>query len=117
MAIESINPADGTLIRRFEALTDEQLEGKIAAAAEAFRASRTVPVEHRALCMRKLATLLEHETDELAALVTTEMGKPIGASAQEVLKCAAVCRFYAENAARMLAPEPVETEASSSYVR
>ncbi len=117
MAIESINPATGKLLRRFEALDDSQTRERIGFAAEAFGGFRVVPVEHRALWMRKLATLLEAETEELAATVTAEMGKPIKAARQEVLKCATVCRFYAENAGRILAPEPVPTEASSSYVR
>lgn len=117
MAIESINPANGKLLRRFEALSETQTRQRIGLAADAFGSGKTVPVEHRALCMRKLATLLEQETDELAATITSEMGKPIEASRQEVLKCARVCRFYAEFAVRMLAPEPVQTEASSSYVR
>ena len=117
MAIESINPANGRVLRRFEALNETQARQRIAVAAEAFHAYRGVPVEHRALWMRKLATLLEQETEELATTITLEMGKPIDASRQEVLKCATVCRFYAEFAARMLAPEPVQTEASSSYVR
>ena len=117
MAIESINPATGELLRGFEALTELQVRQRIALAADAAASYRSVPVEHRALWMRKLAILLEGETEELAVTITTEMGKPLEAARQEVLKCATVCRFYAENAARMLAPEPVQTEASSSYVR
>lgn len=117
MAIESINPANGKLLQRFEALSEAQARERIGRAAEAFLSYRMVPVEHRALWMRKLATLLEGETEELATTITSEMGKPIESARQEVLKCATVCRFYAENAARMLAPEPVQTEASSSYVR
>ena len=117
MAIESINPANGKLLRRFQALTEAQVRQRIELAADAFLNHRLVPVEHRALWMRKLATLLDGEKEELATMITCEMGKPIEASRQEISKCAAVCRFYAENAARMLAPEPVQTEASSSYVR
>ena len=117
MSIQSINPANGRVLRSFDALSEVQTRQRIAIAAEAFHDFRTVPVEHRALWMRKLATLLEGETEDLAVTITCEMGKPLEAARQEVLKCATVCRFYAENAARMLAPEPVQTEASSSYVR
>ena len=116
MPIESINPANGRLLRRFEPLTDEAIRQKIALAAEAFQAYGMVPLEHRALCMRKLAAILEMETEDLAVLITTEMGKPIQASRQEVLKCANACRYYAEHAARILAPEAIPTE-NHSYVR
>ncbi|MEO6983063.1 MAG: NAD-dependent succinate-semialdehyde dehydrogenase [Edaphobacter sp.] len=121
MPIESINPATGKFLRRFDPLTDEAARQKIAIASGAFRAYAAVPLEHRALCMRKLASILEHETEDLATIITLEMGKPLHASRQEVLKCATVCRYYADNAARILAPEsiptPNHTEASHSYVR
>ena len=117
MPIESINPATGKLLRHFEPLTDEAARQKIAIAAEAFRAYAIVPLEHRALCMRKLAAILEHETDDLATIITLEMGKPLHAARLEVLKCAAACRYYADNAARILAPESIPTGDNHSYVR
>ncbi len=117
MALESINPATGKLLRRFEPLSDDALRHRIALAAEACAPLRATPIEHRALWMRKLAALLEQEASELATIMAEEMGKPIASARQEVLKCAGACRFYAENAARMLAPEPVQTEASHSYVQ
>jgi succinate-semialdehyde dehydrogenase/glutarate-semialdehyde dehydrogenase len=76
-----------------------------------------VPLEHRALWMRKLASILEHETKELATLITLEMGKPLEAARFEILKCADVCRYYADHTARILAPESVPTEPNYSYVR
>jgi succinate-semialdehyde dehydrogenase / glutarate-semialdehyde dehydrogenase len=117
MAIESINPATNKLLRRFEPLTDNAARQKVALAAEAFRAFSVVPLEHRALCMRKLASILEHETEDLATLITLEMGKPLEAARFEILKCAGVCRYYADNAAPMLASESIPTDDSHSYVR
>jgi succinate-semialdehyde dehydrogenase / glutarate-semialdehyde dehydrogenase len=117
MAIESINPANGHLLRRYTPLTKEAVAEKLVLAAEAFIAYGNVPIDHRALCMRKLASILEYETEELARIITMEMGKPIAAAQQEVLKCATVCRYYAENAERMLAPEPMQIDAGRSFVR
>ena len=117
MAIESINPATGALIRSFPALTDEAIQQRLALAAEAFAAYRRVPLAHRTLCMRKLAAILDQEVDDLAALITTEMGKPIKAARLEIAKCAAVCRYYADHAALMLAPEVIPTPQNHSYVR
>jgi succinate-semialdehyde dehydrogenase / glutarate-semialdehyde dehydrogenase len=117
MAIESINPATNKLLRSFEPLTNEAARQKIALASDAFRAYANVPLEHRALWMRKLAAILEHETKDLATLITVEMGKPLEAARFEILKCADVCRYYADNAARILASESVPTEPNHSYVR
>ncbi len=116
MAIQSINPATGKLLRSFDALTEAALSEKLSLAHQASRTFPSIPLEHRALCMNKLASLLEHETDEIAPTLTLEMGKPLHAARQEVSKCTTACRYYAEHAARILASEPVATE-NSSYIR
>jgi len=117
MAIQSINPATGELLRSFEPLGEEAVKSKIAIAHVAFRAYGEVPLEHRALCMRKLAGILEHEIEELALLVTQEVGKTLESSRQEIRKCALTCRYYAENAARILSDEPIPTDQNNSFVR
>ncbi len=117
MSIQSINPATGELLRSFEPLGEDALKGKIAVAHAAFRAYGEIPLEHRALCMRKLAGILEHETEELATLLTQEVGKTLESSRQEVKKCALGCRYYAENAARILSDEPIPTDLNNSFVR
>lgn len=117
MPIQTINPATGRLLRSFDALTEPEIRARIGVAGEAFQQYVEVPLEHRALWMRKLAAILEQEVDELAATITTEMGKTLVAARQEVLKCAACCRFYADNAARILAEEEIPVEGQKSFVR
>lgn len=117
MAIESINPATNKLLRSFEPLTEAAARQKIGLAADAFRLYAGVPLEHRTLCMRKLASILENETEELATLITVEMGKPLEAARLEILKCADVCLYYAEHAARILTSESIPTDHNHSYVR
>src|SRR5258708_20618313 len=94
MAIESINPATNKLLRTFEPITNEAARQKIALAADAFRAYANVPLEHRALWMRKLAAILEHETKDLATLITLQMGKPLEAARFENPKDANVSPHY-----------------------
>jgi len=117
MPIQSINPANGNLLRSFTPLTSEALLRKIGLADIALVQYADVPLSHRALCMRKLAHLLENETADLAALITAEMGKPVTQARAEILKCASVCRYYAEHAVRILVPEPIETGSSDASVR
>ncbi len=74
-------------------------------------------MEQRAFWMRRLAALLEQDREELAALMTAEMGKTLVSARAEVDKCATTCRFYAEKSARMLAEQTVQTEHARSYVR
>ena len=117
MPIESINPATGAVLRRIEPLTDEAVRQKIALASEAYKIYATTPLDYRALWMRKLASLLEYETEELATLITLEMGKPISAARQEITEGARACRYYADHAARILASESIPTDSNHSYVR
>jgi succinate-semialdehyde dehydrogenase / glutarate-semialdehyde dehydrogenase len=67
--------------------------------------------------MQRAAQVLETKQDQFARLMTLEMGKPIGAAVDEVLKCARGCRFFAEHAAAALADEAADTSPSRSFVR
>ncbi|HZR32664.1 MAG TPA: NAD-dependent succinate-semialdehyde dehydrogenase [Terriglobales bacterium] len=117
MAIASINPATGEVLKTFEPLSDSQLDAKIALAAETFRNYRKVPFAQRSRWMIKAAEIIEAEKEALGRLMTWEMGKTLRSAIDEAAKCAWVCRYYAENAERFLADEIVETTASRSYVR
>lgn len=117
MAIQSINPANGELLRRFEPLGQQALEQKIALAASSFCDYKKVSLEDRARWMRKMAGILEYEKEDLARLMTLEMGKPFKAAQLEVAKCVMACRYYADNAAKILADEPVKTDSKRSFVR
>jgi succinate-semialdehyde dehydrogenase/glutarate-semialdehyde dehydrogenase len=116
MPIASINPATGETLKTFESLNEQQLEDKLSRTAETFRSYRRTSLAERAPMMLHAAEILESEKKDFARLMTTEMGKPIKSALQEAEKCAWVCRYYAENAARHLADEVVETNATKSYV-
>jgi succinate-semialdehyde dehydrogenase/glutarate-semialdehyde dehydrogenase len=116
-SIASINPVNEQVLRYFNPDTAEELERKIARAAETFREYRRTTMNQRADWLRRAGDILEPEKARLGRLMTVEMGKPIRAAVQEVEKCALACRYYVENAARCLADESIATNARSSYVR
>ena len=117
MAIATINPATGEVVKTFDALTSLQIEQKLQLAASAFRTLRRTSFAERASKMMRAAEILEKEKDECAHLMTLEMGKPLKAAVGEVMKCATGCRYYAENAEKFLADEIVETGAKRSFIR
>ncbi len=117
MAIATINPATGEVVKTFDPLTAAQIEGKLQRAASAFRTHRRTSFADRKAKMMRAAEILEKEKDECAHLMTLEMGKPIKAAVAEALKCATGCRFYAENAEKFLADEVIETGARRSFIR
>ena len=117
MAIATTNPATGETIKTFEALSDAQVDQKIARAAEVFPAFHKLSFAQRAKWMLKAADILEAEKDSLGRLMTLEMGKTFRSAVDEAVKCAWACRYYAENAERFLADEIIQTPASRSFIR
>jgi len=117
MAIATVNPATGEVVQTFQPLTPEQIESKLQLAVSAFRAGRTTPFAERAKRMIRAAEILEHDRERFGRLMTLEMGKPLKAAIAESAKCATACRYYAENAEKLLADEVIETGAKKSFVR
>ncbi len=113
----SINPATGEMLKSFEPQPESLVDRKLQRAAEAFARFRNLAYAERARMMNRAADILDHDKEALARLMSLEMGKPIRAARDEVGKCAWACRYFAENAARFLADEVVETSASRSYLR
>ena len=115
--LRSVNPATGRELRSYEEFTDDGLEAILEEADNAFRiCRRTLSIEDRAVVLRKAAAFLRAHAEEFARLMAEEMGKPVAQGRSEVEKCAWCCEYYAEHAARFLAPEPVATDAKKSYV-
>jgi succinate-semialdehyde dehydrogenase/glutarate-semialdehyde dehydrogenase len=118
MAISTTDPRTGKVLKTYDELTDDQLEEKLARAAAAADSYRLTTHEQRAGWLRAAADICDKRTDEVAELMTLEMGKTRKAAAAEVTKCASVLRYYADNAAGFLADEPVDPDsvnASRAY--
>jgi succinate-semialdehyde dehydrogenase/glutarate-semialdehyde dehydrogenase len=116
MAIETVNPANGELVKRYDEMSASEAAKIIAEANEVFHQWRRRPFDHRAGLMRKAAEILRRDAEKYARLMAVEMGKPIREGRAEVEKCAWVCDYYAENAESFLADEEAPTDASKSYV-
>lgn len=116
--IETVNPATGEIIARYEEHAQSVVTEKLARAWARWEDdwSRR-PLTSRLEVLAGAGKTLEARRDELARLITTEMGKPITAARAEVDKCAWLCRHYVEHAAGYLEVERYSTEAERSYVR
>jgi succinate-semialdehyde dehydrogenase len=106
----SRNPATGELIATYAYQTASEVERLLTANAAAFRLWRATPMRERVAAYRRLATTLRERKDVLAAIITAEMGKTIGAARGEVEKCAATIDWIADNGPAILADEPVVVE-------
>ena len=114
--MESINPANGRLLATVEDWREARLEVALAAAARAMPAWAETPIERRCALLGEAAAVLRARQDELARLITLEMGKLIGEARAEVDKCALGCEYYAAQAPGFLADEPIASDAGRSYV-
>jgi succinate-semialdehyde dehydrogenase/glutarate-semialdehyde dehydrogenase len=111
VAIATVNPATGETVKTFEEMSEADVERCLADAAAAHASYRRTGFDARAGWMRRAAGILDEERDQIAAMMTTEMGKTLAAARQEVAKCAGACRYYAHHAAGFLADEPGDADA------
>jgi succinate-semialdehyde dehydrogenase / glutarate-semialdehyde dehydrogenase len=119
VTIATINPATGETVKTYDEMSEADVESCLAAAAAAHASYRLTSFAERAGWMGQAAGILDAEQDQIAAMMTTEMGKTLAAARQEVVKCATACRYYAEHAAGFLADEPAHADsvgAQTAYV-
>src|SRR3954451_16264266 len=115
--IATVNPATGEIVARFDALSEAELDEKLARATEVYRTWRRTTFAERAACMSRAAEILECDKYAFARLMTIEMGKTLASARAEAVKCATACRYYVEHAERLLADEPVDTNGARSFIR
>ncbi len=104
-----VDPATGETVASYPTATDEQVEQAIAAATAAHRGwSRSSTPADRAALVRRVAELHRERKDTLAALIVREMGKTITAAEGEVDFAADIYEYYADNAERVTADQPID---------
>jgi len=116
MSFQSHNPATGELLEQFPSLSGDQIEHALALAADAVPIWANTPIKGRCKRVARLAEILRVRKEELARLITLEMGKLYSEAAAEIEKCAIGCDYYAEHGEAQLADEPIESDASRSLI-
>jgi succinate-semialdehyde dehydrogenase/glutarate-semialdehyde dehydrogenase len=103
------NPATGEIVREYPTASDAEMEQAIAAAAAAFQEwSKNSTVAQRAALVRRVGELHAERRQQLAEIINREMGKPLDQALGEVDFSAGIYQYYADNAERFLADEPVD---------
>ena len=105
MRITTIDPATGQTLRHYREHTAREIDRLLDRAVESFATWRRLSFARRAKHLRAVARELRANADTYAALITTEMGKPITQARAEVEKCALNCDYFAAHAAQFLADE------------
>jgi succinate-semialdehyde dehydrogenase / glutarate-semialdehyde dehydrogenase len=115
--LKAINPATGQTVHEIPTETETSLEAKLSAAQGAFAEWRKTGFEERARLLKAVAAHMREQVDELAPLMTQEMGKPAKEAVGEVNKAAWCAEHYAEHAERYLARQVIASDARLSYVQ
>jgi succinate-semialdehyde dehydrogenase/glutarate-semialdehyde dehydrogenase len=108
--LKSVNPYNGKVLKTYEEMTPEVVDAAIGAAHEAFLSWRETSFAHRAGILRKVAKLMRERREELATIMTKEMGKKIEDARPEIDLCAEIFDYYADNGEEILAPKQYETK-------
>lgn len=114
--ITTIDPSTEEVIERFAYMDRNGADGKVQQAAAAFARWRKLSLEQRAATLQAVAARMREESESLATTSVREMGKPIVQARAEVEKCASALRYFADNAAGMLACQDMPSSAARSYV-
>ena len=111
-----MNPATEELIQTFDPYSEAQVNQILDQVHGTFQHWHRTSFAERSTHLHHVANYLREQKTELARFSTLEMGKPIVEAEAEIDKCAWACDFYADNAERFLADEPIMTNAKESYV-
>ena len=95
----TIDPATGEQSATYPGISDAELNDLIGRSAAAYRSWRTTPLDRRRAVLTQAAEIHREQADELAKLLTLEMGKPIAQVQGEVALVASIYRYYADQAA------------------
>src|SRR6476660_3961101 len=104
-----VDPATGETVKEYPTITDDELRDAVGRADRAHREwSNAATVADRAALVRRVGELYSERRKELAGIIVTEMGKPFGQAVGEVAFSASIYEFYATNAEKLMADEPID---------
>ena len=115
-----INPATGETVQEYPTISDGDLDAAIGRADRAHKEwAASTTVEERAALVRRVGELHGEQRERLGDIIVREMGKPIEQALGEVDFCVDIYGFYADNASKLMADEPIEllAGAGSALIR
>jgi succinate-semialdehyde dehydrogenase/glutarate-semialdehyde dehydrogenase len=110
------DPATGELIEKIENATEQEIREAIDRVHRGYLSWRLRPVAERAAIVARAADLFAARAGELAATMTREMGKRINEGRGEIGVVVDIFRYYADNAASLLADEPLEIRGGAAVI-
>ncbi|WP_258142696.1 NAD-dependent succinate-semialdehyde dehydrogenase [Arthrobacter sp. MYb227] len=104
-----INPATGAVVEEFATATDAEVQEALAAAEAGFQSWKNVDINERAKIVTRVGELFAERSDELAAIITEEMGKPLSESKGEAEFCKDIFEYFATEGPTLAADQEIKT--------
>ncbi len=107
--IEPVNPATGEKLPKIPIASAQEVEAIVQKARAAWQDSwRFLSYEERGKILIKAADELSAKSEDIARLITTEMGRVLTESRNEVNKNAGFLKYFAEDVGKKLAPKEID---------
>jgi acyl-CoA reductase-like NAD-dependent aldehyde dehydrogenase len=116
VSITTVNPATGATLATYPSHDDDALDRLLSAAYAATARWGREPLDVRTAAVARLAGVLRSRADDIAALITAEMGKPLTEALGEVEKSAVTAEFYVTHAGEFLGDTAVEIDGADALV-
>ena len=114
--VASINPATGETINHYTRESREAANQAIEESHKAFLSWRHIKMQQRVKIITDIAAKLEESRDELAKMMTTQMGKPLAQSQSEIDLCISICHYTAEHGPALLKDEERSSEQGDGII-
>lgn len=116
-SFETINPATGQKIKEYKYWKDARIQEELGLASDVFNVWKKVPIQQRLAFLKSLGQLILSKKNQLAGLISMEMGKPIKDAKTELEKCVTLCGYYVKCAEEALKEKPLKSAFSESFIQ
>ncbi len=114
--IHSINPATGKIEKTFNEMSDAQIAQIIDQADAAFQTWKKTSFIQRKTILKRAAAIFVERKEELAKLITMEMGRVFNQSVSEILFGASILNYYADHGEEFLKDTPVGVANNKTFI-
>jgi succinate-semialdehyde dehydrogenase/glutarate-semialdehyde dehydrogenase len=111
-----VNPATNETEREFDSATDLEIQQILERSERAYQSWRTTPKTERTKVLLRVAELYQERRDDLAALITREMGKPLREAKGEIMLVVSIYKYYADQGPALLEDAPLSPRAGGTAV-
>lgn len=114
MAYKTVNPFTNEVVKTYPDATSEQVENALQVTHKLFKQWELEGPETRADQLHEIARLMREDSDHLAEVMVTDMGKLFREAKGEVELCAIIADYFADHGADLLKPTTIDTIATGT---